>query len=182
MSLDNSSPWLLRWSRQLAPGARVLDLACGSGRHLRPLAAQGFRLTGVDRDAQALAPLAGLAETLVADLEAGPWPLGERQFDLVLVTNYLWRPLLPQIVAAVPELPVMMDSGVRRGTDVLKALALGACFVFVGRPFLYAAAVAGQAGVRHGIDLLQQEIHRNMALLGAQSLADLRDGRVVPLR
>ncbi len=101
MSLDTPSPWLLRWSRQLTPGARVLDLACGSGRHLRPLAAQGFRLTCVDRDAQALAPLAGLAETLVADLEAGPWPLGERQFDLVLVTNYLWRPLLPQIVAAV---------------------------------------------------------------------------------
>lgn len=101
MSFDAPSPWLLRWSRQLAPGAHVLDLACGSGRHLRPLAAQGFGLTGVDRDAQALAPLAGLAETLVADLETGPWPLGERQFDLVLVTNYLWRPLLPRLVAAV---------------------------------------------------------------------------------
>ena len=111
--------------------------------------------------------------------------------DGIIVSNHGGRQLdgavsplrvLPQIVAAVPELPVMMDSGVRRGSDVLKALALGARFVFVGRPFLYAAAVAGQAGVRHGIDLLQQEIHRNMALLGAQSLADLRDGRVVPLR
>lgn len=110
--------------------------------------------------------------------------------DGIIVSNHGGRQLdgavsplrvLPQIVAAVPELPVMMDSGVRRGSDVLKALALGARFVFVGRPFLYAAAVAGQAGVRHGIDLLQQEIHRNMALLGAQSLADLRDGRVVPL-
>ena len=111
--------------------------------------------------------------------------------DGIIVSNHGGRQLdgavsplrvLPQIVAAVPELPVMMDSGVRRGSDVLKALALGARCVFVGRPFLYAAAVAGQAGVRHGIDLLQQEIHRNMALLGAQSLADLRDGRVVPLR
>ncbi len=111
--------------------------------------------------------------------------------DGIIVSNHGGRQLdgavsplrvLPQIVAAVPELPVIMDSGVRRGSDVLKALALGARFVFVGRPFLYAAAVAGQAGVRHGIDLLQQEIHRNMALLGAQSLADLRDGRVVPLR
>lgn len=110
--------------------------------------------------------------------------------DGIIVSNHGGRQLdgavsplrvLPQIVAAVPELPVLMDSGVRRGSDVLKALALGACFVFVGRPFLYAAAVAGEAGVRHGIDLLQQEVHRNMALLGAQSLADLRDGRVVPL-
>jgi SAM-dependent methyltransferase len=95
------SPWLLRWPDALRPGASALDLACGSGRHVRHLAALGLRVTAVDRDAAALAPLATLAETLVADLEAGPWPLGERQFDLVLVTNYLWRPLLPHIVAAL---------------------------------------------------------------------------------
>jgi L-lactate dehydrogenase (cytochrome) len=75
----------------------------------------------------------------------------------------------------------MMDSGVRRGNDVLKALALGARFVFVGRPFLYAAAVGGEAGVQHGIGLLQQEIHRNMALLGINRLDQVREGRVVRL-
>jgi SAM-dependent methyltransferase len=95
------SPWLLRWPDALRPGASALDLACGSGRHVRHLAALGLRVTAVDRDAAALAPLASLAETLVADLEAGPWPLGERRFDLVLVTNYLWRPLLPHLVAAL---------------------------------------------------------------------------------
>lgn len=95
------SPWLLRWRQALKPGASALDLACGSGRHVRHLASLGMQVTAVDRDAQALKPLSGLAETLVADIEAGPWPLGERQFDLVLVTNYLWRPLLPRIVAAV---------------------------------------------------------------------------------
>ena len=109
----------------------------------------------------------------------------------MIVTNHGGRQLdgavaplhaLPQVVAAVPELPVMMDSGVRRGTDVLKAIALGARFVFVGRPFLYAAAVAGEAGVRHGIALLQQEIHRNMALLGIARLEQVREGRVVPAR
>jgi L-lactate dehydrogenase (cytochrome) len=84
-------------------------------------------------------------------------------------------------VGAVPDIPVMMDSGVRRGNDVLKAIALGASFVFVGRPFNYAAAVAGEAGVRHAIELLQQEIHRNMALLGISRLEQVREGRVVRL-
>jgi len=100
MSASPSS-WLTRWPQALRAGASALDLACGSGRHLRYLAQQGLRVTGVDRDAAALAGLQGLGELIVADLEAGPWPLGERQFELVLVSNYLWRPLLPRIVSAV---------------------------------------------------------------------------------
>jgi L-lactate dehydrogenase (cytochrome) len=72
----------------------------------------------------------------------------------------------PPRVKACPEVPVMVDSGFRRGTDVLKALALGATFVFVGRPFNYAAAVAGEPGVRKGISLLREEISRDMAMLG----------------
>jgi L-lactate dehydrogenase (cytochrome) len=82
--------------------------------------------------------------------------------------------VLPEIAAVAGDMPVMFDSGVRRGTDVLKALALGACFVFVGRPFLYAAAIGGEPGVRRGIDLLSQEIDRDMALLGINTLAEMR--------
>jgi len=77
---------------------------------------------------------------------------------------------------------VMMDSGIRRGTDVLKALALGAHFVFVGRPFLYAAAIAGEAGVRHAIKLLRDEIDRDMALLGITTLAEMRRERLMDAR
>lgn len=95
------SPWLLRWSQAMAPGRRALDLACGAGRHVRHLAAAGMQVTALDRDAAALAPLGNIARTVVADIEAGPWPLDEQRFDLVLVTNYLWRPLLPTIVASV---------------------------------------------------------------------------------
>jgi SAM-dependent methyltransferase len=95
------SPWVQRHATLVRPGGRVLDLACGSGRHLRWLAAQGFVLTGVDRDAAALQPLQGLGELLVADLEAGAWPLPDRQFDALVVTNYLWRPLWPQLLAAL---------------------------------------------------------------------------------
>ena len=94
------SEWVQRWARLIAPGASVLDLACGSGRHVHWLAAQGFRVTGVDRDAQALAPLQAVAEVQVADLEApGPWPLAGRRFDAVVVTNYLWRPRFADVLS-----------------------------------------------------------------------------------
>ncbi len=95
------SPWLLRWAHLLPPGGSVLDVACGSGRHTRWLAEHGFRVTAVDRDANAVATLAGVAETRVADIESGPWPWPGRQWDAVLVTNYLWRPLTPVLRAAV---------------------------------------------------------------------------------
>jgi L-lactate dehydrogenase (cytochrome) len=113
----------------------------------------------------------------------------ESGVDGVIVSNHGGRQLdgalaplraLPGVKAQAGDMTVMMDSGIRRGTDVLKALALGAQFVFVGRPFLYAAAVGGEAGVAHGIALLQQEIHRNMALLGITRLEQAREGRVVP--
>ncbi len=99
------SAWLLRHAHLIPPGSRILDLACGSGRHVRWLAGQGQRVTAVDRDAQALSTLAGLpgVEILVHDLEAQGWPWTDRRFDLVLVTNYLWRPLLPQVAGAVAE-------------------------------------------------------------------------------
>jgi L-lactate dehydrogenase (cytochrome) len=108
--------------------------------------------------------------------------------DGIIVSNHGGRQLdgtvaplrvLPAIVQACPEVPVMIDSGFRRGTDVLKALALGAKFVFVGRPFNYAATVAGEAGVRKAAALLRDEVSRNMAMLGVNSLAELGVGYLV---
>ena len=60
-----------------------------------------MQVTGIDRDATATGPLNDVAEIITADIEAVPWPLGSRQFDLVVVTNYLWRPLFPSLIAAV---------------------------------------------------------------------------------
>jgi SAM-dependent methyltransferase len=99
--LLNPSPWVTRWSHLIAPGGRVLDVACGGGRHLRWLHAQGFAVTGVDRDAAAIAPLQSLGRVIVADIEKAPWPLAGVTFDAVIVTHYLWRPLLSTIVASV---------------------------------------------------------------------------------
>lgn len=102
--------------------------------------------------------------------------------DALIVSNHGGRQLdgavsplhvLENVVAACPEVPVMLDGGVRRGSDVLKALALGARVVFVGRPFAYAAAVAGSAGVTHAIHLLASEISRDMAMLGVNGLDEL---------
>ncbi|WP_158931550.1 alpha-hydroxy acid oxidase [Acidisphaera sp. S103] len=99
--------------------------------------------------------------------------------DGIIVSNHGGRQLdgampslaaLPEVRDAAGQMTVAMDSGIRRGTDVLKALALGAQFTFVGRPFLYAAAIGGKAGVRHAISLLSLEIDRNMAMLGCTGL------------
>jgi SAM-dependent methyltransferase len=97
------SAWVSRWARCIPAGSLVLDLACGSGRHSRYLAALGYQVLAVDRDARALEGLRGLAriETLVADLESAAWPLPGRTFGGVVVANYLHRPLFADIVAAL---------------------------------------------------------------------------------
>jgi L-lactate dehydrogenase (cytochrome) len=114
----------------------------------------------------------------------------ETGVDGIIVSNHGGRQLegtapvlrvLPEVVAEAGAMTVMMDGGVRRGTHVLKALALGAKFVFIGRPFNYAAAVGGEVGVAHAIRLLKIEIDRDMALLGIGSLAGIAPDRIVRL-
>jgi SAM-dependent methyltransferase len=97
------SPWLERWATLLPATGTALDLACGAGRHLRWLADRGLRPTGIDRDAAALAACGDVAgaELIAADVENGPWPCPGRRFDVVVVTNYLWRPLWPAILASL---------------------------------------------------------------------------------
>jgi len=102
--------------------------------------------------------------------------------DGIVVSNHGGRQLdgtagtlrvLPEIAAASGNMVVMLDGGLRRGTDVLKALALGAHFCFVGRPMLHAAAVAQAEGVSHAISLMKGELDRDMALLGVNTLEEL---------
>ena len=99
------SAWVQRWSHLVAPGATVLDVACGHGRHMQWFAARGHAVLGLDRSAEALAVAAQFGQTLQADIEGGPWPLLDegrpRRFGAVVVTNYLWRALLPIIAYSV---------------------------------------------------------------------------------
>lgn len=100
-AVDTPSSWLRRWVHLLPEGATVLDVACGRGRHARWLASHGLRVTGVDRNREALEGLRSVIECIEADLEGAPWPLPGRRFDAVVVTNYLWRPLWPDLLAAL---------------------------------------------------------------------------------
>lgn len=80
-----------------------------------------------------------------------------------------------QVVKAVAgRVPVFLDGGIRRGTDVFKALALGASGVFIGRPVIYALTVDGEAGVVKVLQMLRDEFELTMALMGATSVKDIR--------
>ncbi|HJW26123.1 MAG TPA: class I SAM-dependent methyltransferase [Rhodocyclaceae bacterium] len=94
------SPWVGRFARHIPAGGEVLDLACGSGRHARLLAAAGHPVLAVDRGAAALASLAAVpgVTPLAADLEGADWPLAGRRFAGIVVTNYLWRPRLANVL------------------------------------------------------------------------------------
>ena len=113
----------------------------------------------------------------------------ESGVDGVIVSNHGGRQLdysvaplrvLPGIAAEAKEMTVMMDGGIRRGTDILKALALGAQFVFVGRPVLYATAIGGAIGLKHAIKLLRDEVSRDMALLGINTLDEMTQDMLMP--
>ena len=95
------SSWVTRFAALIAAGGEVLDYACGTGRHARWLAQRGFRVEAVDRDGIALQLLQGLPRlaTREADLEGADWPYAGRQFDAVVVTNYLFRPRLDALLA-----------------------------------------------------------------------------------
>ena len=112
---ESTSAWVARWSHLLPKGCSVLDVACGHGRHMRHFAALGHSVVGVDRNPEAIAVVNPLGEAICADIENGPWPLDGRTFGGVVVTNYLWRPLWPQI----------LDSLAHNGVLIYETFAIG---------------------------------------------------------
>ena len=102
-SIDQPSAWVQQWASRIPAGGRVLDVACGRGRHAKWLAMLGHPVEAVDRDESALDALAGVAgiSTRRADLENGRWPYASDQFAAVVVVNYLHRPLFEHLLAAV---------------------------------------------------------------------------------
>lgn len=117
---EDASQWVRRFLPLIEPGGTVLDLACGNGRHSLLLAARGYRAVAVDRDAAALARIAAGSpgiETCSADLEGGLWPWPGRRFDAIVVTNYLFRPLLATLLDSLDENGVLIYETFMAGNE-----------------------------------------------------------------
>jgi SAM-dependent methyltransferase len=121
--LGTPSAWVQRWSHLIHPKGSALDVACGRGRHLRYLADQGLVATGVDRSDDALQHASRYGDTVLADIENGPWPLMDqqqvRQFDAVVVTNYLWRALFPVIEQSLAADGVLIYETFAQGNETV---------------------------------------------------------------
>jgi SAM-dependent methyltransferase len=117
--LSSPSPWVLRFAPLTGPGARVLDVACGAGRHARVFASRGCKVEAVDRDSAALATLEGVPEihTRLADLEHAGWPYAAGEFDAVVVTNYLYRPLFAALINSLNASGVLIYETFMAGNE-----------------------------------------------------------------
>jgi SAM-dependent methyltransferase len=175
-AVADASPWVRRHCALLRPGSRVLDLAAGRGRHARLLAELGHVVLAVDRDAEALATLAGIAgvSIRVLDLESGPWPLAGMRHDAIVVANYLHR----------PTFPAMLDTLADDGVLIYETFAAG--HERFGRPsnpdFLLATGellelVRGRLGV---VAFEEGLVERNGGRAVVQRLAAVGPRRAAP--
>jgi SAM-dependent methyltransferase len=113
------SDWVQRWTHLVPAGGAVLDIACGFGRHMRWMSQHDHPVIGIDRAQDAVDAAATLGEAVLADLESGRWPLPGRTFAGVVVTNYLWRPLLPVIVSSVAPGGVLIYETFAAGNETV---------------------------------------------------------------
>ncbi|MEP6964115.1 MAG: class I SAM-dependent methyltransferase [Polaromonas sp.] len=118
------SAWVRRWSHLVVPSGVVLDVACGQGRHARWFYERNHAVVLVDRSQAAIESIATIiparcCEAVVADIENGPWPFSGRQFDAVIVTNYLWRPLLPTLIGSLAPGGVLIYETFTQGNETV---------------------------------------------------------------
>lgn len=165
--------WLLRAVRAARSPFALAAVVVSSGRRAHELPFAAVR----DAVVKMLVPIQGLnIATVTAGLHAAALFYGSATAERWLRGNQRRR--RERAMAARP-VPVLLDGGVRRGTDVLKALSLGADAVGVGRPVLYALAEAGEAGVRRALEILRRETRLSMALAGAADVEAVREGDFV---
>jgi SAM-dependent methyltransferase len=120
--LHGSQPpslWIQKWAHLIAPQGTVLDVACGAGRHMRFLAERGHAVTGVDRSPEAIEAARPWGHAVVADIENNPWPFPDLTFDAVVVTHYLWRDLLPTLLASLAPGGVLLYETFAAGNETV---------------------------------------------------------------
>ena len=118
------SRWVQRWSHLVVPGGVVLDVACGHGRHARWFYERNHPVALVDRSQAAIDSIAEAIpaqrmQAVVADIENGPWPFAGRRFDAVVVTNYLWRPLMPVLLDSLAPGGVLIYETFTQGNETV---------------------------------------------------------------
>jgi len=118
-ALETPSDWIVRWAHLVPAGGAVLDVACGGGRHLRWFHERNHPVAGVDKSPIAIEDIAKGGTFIEADIEAGPWPLVGRRFAAVVVTKYLWRPLLPTLVDSVAPGGVLLYETFAQGNETV---------------------------------------------------------------
>ncbi|CAN7228567.1 class I SAM-dependent methyltransferase [Acidovorax sp. LjRoot118] len=166
---DKPSDWVRRWSTLIAPRSTVLDVACGAGRHLRWLHGLGHAVVGVDRSPEAVAAGALLGEMVCADIENGPWPFAGRQFGAVVVTNYLWRPLFPTLVASLAPGGVLVYETFAHGNETVGRPARPE---FLLQPGELLAACSGLRTVAYEDGFLEEPARFVQRITAIRELAD----------
>jgi isopentenyl diphosphate isomerase/L-lactate dehydrogenase-like FMN-dependent dehydrogenase len=180
-------PWLARMSRELPRVTFANYVRPGESSDIRDIAARMASLLDPGMSWRDVDWLRSLWKgPLVLKGVLHPEEASEavkRGIDGLIVSNHGGRQLdgalatieaLPAIIAAIDgAIPVLLDGGVRRGADVVKALALGASACLIARPQLWGLAVAGEAGVAHALDILGREIDRVLGLMGATRIGDI---------
>lgn len=116
---ESPSAWVARWAHLVPEAGGILDVACGAGRHMRFFRDLGHPATGVDRSPEAVSAARAFGEVLEADIENGPWPFDGRAFSGVVVTNYLWRARMPEIVASVAPGGVLIYETFAAGNETV---------------------------------------------------------------
>jgi len=174
---DAPSSWVRRWAPLAGPGARVLDVACGGGRHARLFAARGAIVDAVDRDPAAGARLADLGNVrfLAADLERDAWPYEGQRFDAVVVVNYLHRPLFAALRAALAPRGVLIYETFAHGNAAFGRPS-NPDFLLAPGELLQACAGLHVLAFEDGVLAQPQpaRVQRICARAGALALADLR--------
>ena len=187
------SKWVARWTHLVKPQGSVLDVACGQGRHARWFYERNHAVALVDQAQDAMDSIAipiDSCEKVLADIENGPWPFAGRQFDAVVVTNYLWRPLMPTLVSSLSPGGVLIYETFTKGNQTVGKPSRPEFLLCPGELLAVCKdlrIVAFEDGFEAGlIDKLPRFVQRIVAVREAEPVSETSDSEapqsIIPAR